>query len=171
MRLVHLLMLRVSEYTITKANHFIRGQHITFCLDDGSYVTSPNVSYHVSPRVTGVLIDVRSAKNDKYGAGHRFYFARNTVFSSQCISTVLLVYNCGGYLTLYNSTKSKENGSLPTSRSTLRWRHIVESAERALVIANVLNHSMSQLSQLKGYFNAARYTPMVEAANLSINNN
>jgi integrase len=90
MRLAHLLMLRVSEYTITKANHFIRGQDITFCLEDGSYVTSPHVSYPVSTRITGVLIDVRSAKNDKYGAGHRFYFARDTTVGSQCICTVLL---------------------------------------------------------------------------------
>lgn len=90
MRLAHLLMLRVSEYTITKANHFIRGQDISFCLDDDSHVASPQVSYSLASRISGVLIDVRSAKNDKYGAGHRFYFARNPTNSSQCICTVLL---------------------------------------------------------------------------------
>jgi integrase len=90
MRLAHLLMLRISEYTITKANHFIRGRDIIFCLDDGSYLISSHVSHQMVHRITGVLIDVRSAKNDKSGAGHRFFFAVNATNRSQCICSLLL---------------------------------------------------------------------------------
>lgn len=90
MRLAHLLMLRISEYTITKANHFIRGKDVIFCLDNGSHVISSNVSHQSVNQITGVLIDVRSAKNDTTGSGHRFYFAVNTSNSSQCICSLLL---------------------------------------------------------------------------------
>jgi hypothetical protein len=51
MRLAHLLMLRVSEYTITKSNHFIRGRDIIFCLDDGSYLISSHVSHQLVHRM------------------------------------------------------------------------------------------------------------------------
>jgi integrase len=89
MRLAHLLMLRISEYTIQKGKHFIRSQDVTFTLANGTYVTSSHVTSEIDTQVTGVLINIRSAKNDSHGAGHRFYFARNPSDPSRCICSCL----------------------------------------------------------------------------------
>jgi integrase len=130
MRLAHLLMLRISEYTITRANHFIRGQDISFCLDDGSYVASPHVSYPKASRITGVLIDVRSAKNDKHGAGHRFYFAREAATSSQCICTVLLEWALIAFPTM----------AQPFFSYRSRWRLSRQDMSEALKAVAILVH-------------------------------
>lgn len=90
MRLAFLLLLRVSEYTITKANHFLRAEDITFVLPTG-YVSSFDLSSAQALQVIGVLITIRSAKNDKYKEGHRFFFPRvDPGPNDGCICSLLL---------------------------------------------------------------------------------
>jgi hypothetical protein len=91
MRLAHLLLLRVSEYTVTPADHFLRAQDVTFV-----FAGRRRPSHALDPsdrieEVIGVLIDVRSAKNDKSGQGHRFYFRRDALPTSAgtCIASLL----------------------------------------------------------------------------------
>lgn len=74
MRLAHLLLLRISEYTITDANHFLRSDDVSFLVDGRrvpAYLVTSSLS---SSQIEGVLIDLRSAKNDGEGRGHRFFF-------------------------------------------------------------------------------------------------
>ena len=75
MRVAYLLLLRVSEYTVSKSNHFLRSEDVIFVLSSG-YVLSSDISGTLLGNVVGVLITVRSAKNDQDREGHRFFFPR-----------------------------------------------------------------------------------------------
>ena len=90
MRLAHLLMLRISEYTRTPhADHHMRGADVMFQVQDGSYVLSSAVTPNLTHLVTGVVIDIRSAKNDSKGSGHRFFFPHHTSSPDRCICSLL----------------------------------------------------------------------------------
>jgi hypothetical protein len=75
MRLAHLLLFRISEYVKTSANHYLRSDDVVFVVN-GENIHSYDVSAKDWNSVSGVIIDVRSGKNDSDGAGSRFPFRR-----------------------------------------------------------------------------------------------
>jgi hypothetical protein len=74
-------MFRASETCFgCKSDHFLLSQHVEFeCLINGfvSFVNSHNVLDVNVVDVVGVIIFVRSAKNDSHGAGHKIPSSRN----------------------------------------------------------------------------------------------
>jgi hypothetical protein len=90
MRLAFLLMLRVSEYVPGgKANHFLRAEDITFILEGGRMIRADEVGGSGVGEAVAVLVDVRSAKNDGEGEGHRFSLVRDTSVEGGCLCTLL----------------------------------------------------------------------------------
>lgn len=92
MRLAFLLLLRVSEYTKTKADHYLRSDDVVFVTPSG-YIYSHQLSVQTSAEVSGILITVRSAKNDPEKEGHRFFFQKvDPAEHDNCICTLLLTW-------------------------------------------------------------------------------
>lgn len=90
MRLAHLLMMRVSEYTKSpKTDHHLRSRDVKFQLQDGSFVTTAQARPSSTAQISGVVIDITSAKNDSAGSGHRFFFARALSATEPCICMLL----------------------------------------------------------------------------------
>jgi hypothetical protein len=90
MRLAFLLMLRVSEYVqVGKANHFLRAEDVTFILEEGSMVRADEIRGRVVGEAVAVLVDVRSAKNDGEGEGHRFSLVRDATVEGGCLCSLL----------------------------------------------------------------------------------
>lgn len=88
MVLAYILLLRVSEYVVTPANHYLRSQDVQFCASDESIIFSHD---HMTLRarqasITHVIFVIRSAKNDKLGRQHRLCFRRSLV--SDCDSCI-----------------------------------------------------------------------------------
>ena len=88
--LAYILLLRVSEYVVTPANHFLRSQDVQFCCQDGTIIASHD---HATLRachdsITHVVFVIRSAKNDKLGRQHRLCFRRSDADSKACICTI-----------------------------------------------------------------------------------
>ena len=88
LNLAHLLLLRVSEYVVTESNHYLRSNDVLF-LCGGQYYPSHDVPEHLWDCIEGVIIDIRSAKNDSAGRGHRFFFRRR-LNGFNCICSLLV---------------------------------------------------------------------------------
>jgi hypothetical protein len=75
MMVAYTLLLRISEYALTKANHFLRTQDVGFTTGAG---VIPSHQCHTIEwsAVTGVVFTIRSAKNDIEGVGHRMAFTK-----------------------------------------------------------------------------------------------
>jgi hypothetical protein len=86
MMVAYTLLLRISEYTRTKANHFLRTQDVGFTT--ALRVVPSHMCHSIEwSAVTGVVFTVRSAKNDIEGVGHRMAFTRKTS-GNDCICEI-----------------------------------------------------------------------------------
>jgi hypothetical protein len=91
LRLAFTLMLRISEYTVTKADHFLRAEDVSFVRRDGGVVRADGVAGSLPlGDVVAVLVDIRSAKNDRDGEGHRFSLLSDPSVKEGCACSLLL---------------------------------------------------------------------------------
>lgn len=79
--LAFLCLMRKSEYLVTKANHYLRSEDVLFVLYNPTSSTehiipSSEAHLHKLSMVREIIINIRSAKNDVEGVGHRFVFTR-----------------------------------------------------------------------------------------------
>ena len=88
---------RVSEYLYTSkvSAHTLMSKDIQFEMLNGSMVPSHELGTKTFKNVSGCIVNIRSAKNDAAGRGHRYYFtkcnpARDT--STYCITWILWRY-------------------------------------------------------------------------------
>jgi len=94
---------RCSEYLPQSKNvwtHAILSDCVLFLVEKpgGSSILIESHSIHTCPinRIQGCLIIIRTAKNDKEGVGHRYYFPRKPSSSTRLydFSTVMWEYSC-----------------------------------------------------------------------------
>ena len=94
--LAYTTLSRVSEYLWTGARgaHTLLSDDILFEMIDGSIIASCDIRDHQFSAVAGCLVNIRSAKNDTAGRGHRYYFERSTPGdqSKYCITWTLWRY-------------------------------------------------------------------------------
>ena len=88
--MAYVLLLRVSEYVVTPANHYLRSQDVQFCCNDGSIIFSHDYITLRERRdaITHIIFVIRSAKNDKLGKQHRLRFRRSTSNYDSCICSI-----------------------------------------------------------------------------------
>jgi hypothetical protein len=97
-----LCLLRSCEYIFKPANapphHHLRGRDIVFdAIGAGGApmaFTSSTARFVQWDRVTGVMINIHSAKNDKEGVGNQFYFKRRQPDSKAAFDIVQLLFDC-----------------------------------------------------------------------------
>lgn len=87
--LAFICLMRRSEYLPTPANHYLRAQDVSFIIIDVRsnihneiQVPSHDVHLYELDSVREIVINIRSAKNDIGGEGHRFVFPRQIQSSS-----------------------------------------------------------------------------------------
>jgi hypothetical protein len=100
--LAYTTLSRVSEYLSkntrdkngARATHALRSNDVMFEFDDGAIVASHEMRNRQFAKVVGSLVNIRSAKNDPTGRGHRYYFPKSTPGdqSMYCITWVLWNY-------------------------------------------------------------------------------
>jgi hypothetical protein len=88
---------RVSEYLYTgeAGAHTLMSEDVQFEMLDGSMVPSHEVGTKKYKKVSGCIVNIRSAKNDAAGRGHRYFFYKcipATDKSTYCISWILWRY-------------------------------------------------------------------------------
>eukprot|EP01035_Chromulina_nebulosa_P001156 gene1156-1561_t len=84
--LAYTTLSRVSEYLETRARdttnargaHTLRSNDVLFEFSDGAIVAAHDVANRQFAKVVGCLVNIRTAKNDKTGRGHRYYFTKST---------------------------------------------------------------------------------------------
>jgi hypothetical protein len=76
--LAYTTLSRVSEYLFTgkHGTHTLMSTDIIFEMSDRTLVPASSITNRQFSDVTGCLVNIRSAKNDKTGRGHRYYFER-----------------------------------------------------------------------------------------------
>ena len=100
--LAYTTLSRVSEYLSkntrdkngARAAHALRSNDVMFEFNDGAIVASHEMRNRQFAKVVGSLVNIRSAKNDPTGRGHRYYFPKSTPGdqSMYCITWVLWNY-------------------------------------------------------------------------------
>lgn len=95
--LAYTTLSRVSEYLYTgiHGTHTLMSTDIIFEMSDGTLVPATSIKTLPFTEVSGCLINIRSAKNDKTGRGHRYYFERSKTgdASLYCIVWTLWRYS------------------------------------------------------------------------------
>jgi integrase len=164
MRLAFLLMLRISEYVITKANHYLRSDDVMFIVS-GAVVFSHEVTSEDWESISGVIIDVRSAKNDSDGAGHRFPFNRQPS-QQDCICHLLFQWSVTARLKpadqffSYQSSWNLSDRDMSAALKSLAHRHGLDPTRvsphslryggaSALAAANVPTYLIQKLGRWK----------------------
>ena len=76
--LAYTMLLRVSEYLYTgDGSHTLMSEDIQFEMKDGT-VISASAAYRTGfSKVTGCIVNIKSAINDAAGRGHRYFFAKS----------------------------------------------------------------------------------------------
>ena len=91
--LAYTTLSRVSEYLYTgDGTHTLMSEDVQFEMQDGT-VTTASAAY--IRKVTGCIVNIKSAKNDSAGRGHRYYFAKSNPAkdkSSYCITWIMWRY-------------------------------------------------------------------------------
>ena len=109
--LAYTTLSRVSEYLETRARdtvnargardtvnargaHTLRSNDVMFEFSDGAILAAHDVAGRQFAKVVGCLVNIRTAKNDKTGRGHRYYFTKSTPGDQTmyCITWVLWNY-------------------------------------------------------------------------------
>ena len=77
--LAYTTLARVSEYLHTGARsaHTLLSDDIMFELTDGAIRPAYDIASYNFDKVVGCLVNIRSAKNDATGRGHRYYFEKS----------------------------------------------------------------------------------------------
>jgi len=76
------LLMRICEYIVVKkSDHHLLGESVIFGIRESliqsiRFITSDTAHLYDTSLVCQVIVTVRSAKNDKFGLGHRFCFQR-----------------------------------------------------------------------------------------------
>ena len=91
--LAYTTLSRVSEYLHTgDGTHTLMSEDVQFEMRDKT-VTTASAAYMTDlSKVTGCIVNIKSAKNDATGRGHRYYFAESNPAkdkSSYCISWIM----------------------------------------------------------------------------------
>ena len=84
--LAYTTLSRVSEYLETRARgtasargaHTLRSNDVLFEFSDGAIVAAHDVHNRQFEKVVSCLVNIRTAKNDTTGRGHRYYFTKST---------------------------------------------------------------------------------------------
>ncbi len=95
--LAYTTLSRVSEYLYTgkTGTHTLMSGDIQFELLDGTVTPSSSAHRIDFQKVAGCIVNIRSAKNDATGRGHRYYFAKSNLLtdnSTYCITWILWRY-------------------------------------------------------------------------------
>lgn len=92
-KIASVCMMRVSEYLpgAKGVEHWLRAEDVAFRLTDNRIVPSWRAHMHTWSEVQSVLINVRGAKNDVEGEGHRFEFAVTEPSSTRAYD---IAYDC-----------------------------------------------------------------------------
>ena len=98
------LLCRASELLMTPDNHYLRGLDVRFHTnnsrsDEENYFPPSQAATHVLSAVTGVSINIRSAKNDQAGKGHKYYFSKRTVSDSIAFCLVTEMFQWAAFAT------------------------------------------------------------------------
>ena len=74
--------------------HALRSNDVMFEFDNGEIVASHDLANRQFAKVIGSLVNIRTAKNDTKGRGHRYYFPKSTPGDQTmyCITWVLWNY-------------------------------------------------------------------------------
>ena len=77
--LAYTTLSRVSEYLYTgaKSAHTLLSDDVMFELSDGQILPAHSANHYTFKDVVGCLVNIRSAKNDAAGRGHRYYFEKS----------------------------------------------------------------------------------------------
>lgn len=93
-----ILLARVSEYIVTKSNHFIRGKHIMFLLSSGALIDSSQAHLYSIEDVVEMHATIKDSKNDEDGMGHKFTYEKQQPGSSALLCIVSEMFRCASVL-------------------------------------------------------------------------
>ena len=93
-----ILLARVSEYIVTKSNHFIRGKHIMFLLSSGALIDSSQAYLYSIDDVVEMHATIKDSKNDLDAMGHKFTYEKQPPGSSALFCIVSEMFRCASVL-------------------------------------------------------------------------
>ena len=135
MVLAFVCLLRISEYTRSNNNHFMRAEDVVFVVCDSFgenlFVHSTNIHRYCLVEVIEVVVTVRSAKNDTAGEGHRFCFAKKAGDSEMAFDLVSVLYE---WACVARPSKGQMFFSAPATKFELKADHM-NSALKKVAIA------------------------------------
>lgn len=93
-----ILLARISEYIVTKSNHYIRGKHIMFLLSSGELIDSSQAYLHSIDDVVEMHATIKDSKNDADGMGHKFTYEKQPPGSSALLCVASEMFRCASNL-------------------------------------------------------------------------
>lgn len=93
-----ILLARISEYIVTRSNHYIRGKHIMFLLSSGELIDSSQAYRYSIDDVVEMHATIKDSKNDADGMGHKFTYEKQPPGSSALLCVVSEMFQCASKL-------------------------------------------------------------------------
>jgi hypothetical protein len=94
--LAYTTLSRVSEYLCTgDGTHTLMSEDVQFEMQDGTVIPESAAYRTDFSKVTGCIVNIKSAKSDAAGRGHRYYFAKSNPAKEKslyCIAWTLWRY-------------------------------------------------------------------------------